>query len=67
MNKLEKTFYTVLIILTIFTAGVQFGIHHGRILEREDCEQRLQVGGGELSTGTPFNASNQEEELFYDN
>lgn len=39
MHKLEKIFYTVLIILAIFTTGVQFGIHHGRTLEREELFQ----------------------------
>jgi len=35
MNKLEKYFYIALIALTIFTIGLQVGIHHGRNLERE--------------------------------
>lgn len=62
MSRFEKAFYIFLISLAVFTFGVQVGIHHGRNLERADCEQRLE---GELcSTVTPFNASNQEKELF---
>jgi len=36
MNKFEKIFYTALIILAIFTFGVQVGIHHGRNLEKAE-------------------------------
>lgn len=36
MTKFEKFFYTALIILAIFTLGVQVGIHHGRELQAEE-------------------------------
>lgn len=39
MTKFEKIFYTALIILAIFTTGVQVGINHGRELEREEIIQ----------------------------
>ncbi|HSA07305.1 MAG TPA: hypothetical protein P5556_09005 [Candidatus Gastranaerophilales bacterium] len=44
MKSKEKIFYTFLIILSIFTLGVQVGIHHGRELQRvEDIRiQRMQ-------------------------
>ena len=36
MNRLEKVFCIFLIILGIFTFGVQVGIHQGRALEHEE-------------------------------
>lgn len=36
MKKIEKIFSIVLILLIVFTIGVQIGIKHGRNLERQD-------------------------------
>jgi len=36
MSRLERVFYSLLIILAIFMVGVQFGIAHGRHLEYEE-------------------------------
>ena len=36
LTKFEKVFYTLLLVLIIFTFGVQIGIHHGRTLERQE-------------------------------
>lgn len=36
MKKIEKIFSIALILLIVFTIGVQIGIKHGRSLERQD-------------------------------
>ena len=36
MSRLERVFYSLLIILAVFTIGVQFGIWQGRQLEYEE-------------------------------
>jgi len=36
MDKFEKIFYSFLLILAIFTFGVQVGIHHGRELQKAE-------------------------------
>lgn len=39
MNRLEKIYYIVLVILFIFILGVQIGIHHGiELAMKERCE-----------------------------
>ena len=35
-SKFEKFLYTALIVLGIFVAGVQVGIHHGRELQIQE-------------------------------
>lgn len=35
-TKFEKFLYTLLIVLSIFIAGVQMGIHHGRELQKQE-------------------------------
>jgi cell division protein FtsL len=40
MTKFEKIFYTALIVLTIFTIGVQFGIQHGRDLQKTEDQRQ---------------------------
>lgn len=36
MEKIEKLFSFLLVLLIVFTIGVQIGIKHGRDLERQD-------------------------------
>ncbi len=41
-EKAEKIFYIILIILTIFLSGVQFGIHRGIEISKERIEIEYQ-------------------------
>ena len=36
LTTVEKVLYIFLVVLMIFTLGVQIGIHHGRTLERQE-------------------------------
>jgi hypothetical protein len=38
----EKFLYTALIVLGIFIAGVQVGIHHGRELQIQDIQEQYE-------------------------
>lgn len=47
-SKFEKFLYIFLILLAVFIAGVQIGIHHGRGLQKQEIYYLQGISGGNL-------------------